>query len=290
MLSSTLTDPAVSAFDLGLGGFPRRREAGEPDEGLSVAQAGPGSLCPEGAVQFPGPPVGEGDSNSGPRALTATAPRGRGSSLPPSPQTLNRASEPYLPRPLPTTRRLPRPLRPADPGAPRARRVTGPRVGHISPGRPLSLCRRLSAAVWKAGTGSRVWDRSGGACPGGRVRPCRGGACPAEAGPEGGVPRSGRLRGGAERGGTWRGDQGGRQVRRERRPTGLRPSWPPVGADLRSPGPSLSTEGRWLSVSRPPVCTMAVRFQASSSGARGRERECDPGFPNLVCLRNSRGN
>lgn len=76
----------------------------------------------------------------------------------------------------------------------------------------------------------------------------------------------------------------------ERRPTGLRPSWPPVGADLRSPGPSLSTERRWLSGSRPPVCTMAVRFQASSSGAQGWERECDPGFPNLVCLLNSRGN
>lgn len=78
MVSSTLTDPAVSASDLGLGGFPGRGEAGEPDQGLTVAQAGPGSLCPEGAVQFPEPPVGEGDSNSGPQALTATAPRGRG--------------------------------------------------------------------------------------------------------------------------------------------------------------------------------------------------------------------
>lgn len=28
-------------------------------------------------MQFPEPPVGEGDSNSGPRALTASAPRGR---------------------------------------------------------------------------------------------------------------------------------------------------------------------------------------------------------------------
>lgn len=212
MLSSTLTDPAVSAFDLGLGGFPRRREAGEPDEGLSVAQAGPGSLCPEGAVQFPGPPVGEGDSNSGPRALTATAPRGRGSSLPPSPQTLNRASEPYLPRPLPTTRRLPRPLRPADPGAPRARRVTGPRVGHISPGRPLSLCRRLSAAVWKARTGvaGRALVGVSGRVGAGRVRQRRGlkGACrgldgcgagPSGAGPGGATKEEDRCGGSAAR-------------------------------------------------------------------------------------------
>lgn len=58
MVSSTLTDPAVAPFDLGLGGSPERGEAGEPDEGLTVVQAGPGSLCPEGAVQFPEPPVG----------------------------------------------------------------------------------------------------------------------------------------------------------------------------------------------------------------------------------------
>lgn len=64
--SSTFTDPAVEAsvrtrpltLGCGLGGSPERGEAGEPDEGLSVAQAGPGSLCPEGAVQFPEPPMG----------------------------------------------------------------------------------------------------------------------------------------------------------------------------------------------------------------------------------------
>lgn len=70
--------------------------------------------------------------------------------------------------------------------------MTGPRVGHISPGSPLSLGRRLSAAVWKAGTGSRVWDRSGGACQGRGLVGLRGGsvrgltpgwACPAEVGP-----------------------------------------------------------------------------------------------------------
>lgn len=83
----------------------------------------------------------------------------------------------------------------------------------------------------------------------------------------------------------WRGDPGGRQVRRKRRPTGLRPSWPPVGADLRSPGPSLSTEGRWLSGSRPPVYTMAVRFQASSSGAWGGNWSATQAFQTLsVCL------
>lgn len=37
------------------------------------------------------------------------------------------------------------------------------------------------------------------------------------------------------RGGTWRGDWGGRLVWRERRPTGLRPSWPPVAG-----GPTVS--------------------------------------------------
>lgn len=145
-------------------------------------------------MQFPEPPVGEGDSNSGPRALTASAPRGR--EIIAVPRLRKHLTELQSPICHVPARHTPAssPSASRRPGCTPSATCDRPTGGTHEPGPVRSAPAAGSARLCgKPGQGRGYRDRSGGAGPVGvsRAWPDGGvperraqvGACPEEVGP-----------------------------------------------------------------------------------------------------------